>query len=171
MIHITWGGLGNDQGELIIEGTPIYNFAIGGQELWIDHICELGMKMDNTLPDDCFTFDNLGSSALTVGDVFYDRDVDKGFEFEIVSYMDAAGSPSASASAMPLSEADNQVDMGGALQLNSSGLKVTPLVSGARPLLPTGISVMFREGISQGGADATGGAYLEVNGVGVHVEI
>ena len=28
---------------------------------------------------------------------------------------------------------------------------------------------MFREGISQGGADATGGAYLEVNGVGVHV--
>ena len=33
--------------------------------------------------------------------------------------------------------------------------KVTPLVSGAQR--GTGISVMFREGISQGGADATGG--------------
>ena len=135
--------------------------------MWIDHICELGMEMDNTLPDNCFAFDNIGSSALTVGDVFFDRDVDKGFEFEIV-YMDAAGSQAHRPVRCTLR--NRQPSRYGWVQPNSSGLKVTPL-SVVRGTLPTGISVMFREGISQGGADATGGAYLEVNGVGVVSQI
>ncbi len=40
-LFVPWGGLGNDMGELLIDGQglPITSFAIGGQELWIDHIC------------------------------------------------------------------------------------------------------------------------------------
>ena len=35
------GGNGNDAGILVMHGQPIQEFAIGGQELWIDRICEL----------------------------------------------------------------------------------------------------------------------------------
>ncbi|MDG1891358.1 MAG: hypothetical protein P8L18_08605, partial [Verrucomicrobiota bacterium] len=38
-ISIPRGGLGNDTGEIHFFGTPINQFSIGGQELWIDHIC------------------------------------------------------------------------------------------------------------------------------------
>ena len=113
MIHVPWGGLGNDQGELIIEGTPIYSFAIGGQELWIDHICELGMEMDNTLPDDCFAFDNMEAQHLPSAMCFSIEMSTKASNLK--SFLMCCWQPSASASAMPLSETDNQVDMGGAL--------------------------------------------------------
>lgn len=41
-------GFGNDQGRLVIRG-PITSFAIGGQELWIDHVCYVP-RTHNFLP-------------------------------------------------------------------------------------------------------------------------
>jgi len=41
-------GFGNDQGRLVVQG-PITSFAIGGQELWIDHVCHVP-RTHNFLP-------------------------------------------------------------------------------------------------------------------------
>ncbi|NBQ26260.1 MAG: hypothetical protein EBU26_18770, partial [Verrucomicrobia bacterium] len=38
---VPMGGNGNDAGILVFQGQPIQEFAIGGQELWIDRICVL----------------------------------------------------------------------------------------------------------------------------------
>ena len=40
-LFVPWGGDGDGTGQLLIDGqgSPITSFAIGGQELWIDHIC------------------------------------------------------------------------------------------------------------------------------------
>ncbi|MEM7312013.1 MAG: GEVED domain-containing protein, partial [Planctomycetota bacterium] len=38
-VTVPAGGFGNDQGELVVNGV-INSFKIGGQELWIDHICQ-----------------------------------------------------------------------------------------------------------------------------------
>ena len=51
------GGNGNDTGILVFQGKPIQEFAIGGQELWIDRIC---------LPTGDPTRVNLWSIALSL---------------------------------------------------------------------------------------------------------
>ena len=40
-LSVPMGGNGNDAGILVMHGQPIQEFAVGGQELWIDRICEL----------------------------------------------------------------------------------------------------------------------------------
>ena len=56
IVSVPTGGLGNDTGELLIYGTSITQFTIGGQELWIDHICEYENQIP---PSDCpLTFYN-----------------------------------------------------------------------------------------------------------------
>jgi hypothetical protein len=50
MISVPTGGFGNDTGELLIYGTAITQFTIGGQELWIDHICDYENQIP---PSDC----------------------------------------------------------------------------------------------------------------------
>ena len=37
-VTVPVGGFGNDVGQLVLNGT-IHSFAVGGQELWIDHVC------------------------------------------------------------------------------------------------------------------------------------
>jgi hypothetical protein len=39
-VHISTGNLGNGKGVLVLSGT-INSLAIGGQELWIDHVCRV----------------------------------------------------------------------------------------------------------------------------------
>jgi hypothetical protein len=41
-LEVPFGGMGGDQGQLVIHGALISEFTIGGQELWIDHICQRG---------------------------------------------------------------------------------------------------------------------------------
>jgi|GEM_PF-1065969 len=50
MLSVPTGGLGNDTAELRMTGVPITQFIIGGQELWIDHICEYDEQIP---PSDC----------------------------------------------------------------------------------------------------------------------
>ncbi len=38
LIQVVAGGFGDDQGTLEVQG-PIHSFKVGGQELWIDHLC------------------------------------------------------------------------------------------------------------------------------------
>jgi hypothetical protein len=60
MLSVPTGGLGNDTGELRMTGAPITQFIIGGQELWIDHICEYDEQMppSNCPIDDYIAHDN-----------------------------------------------------------------------------------------------------------------
>jgi hypothetical protein len=39
-VHVSTGNLGNGMGALVLSGT-INSLAIGGQELWIDHVCRV----------------------------------------------------------------------------------------------------------------------------------
>lgn len=66
-------GLGNDKGKLFVFGT-ITSFAIGGQELWIDHICpESG----------CIDFEGLVfGTRYNVGDTF----TDSGAELSVLPF-------------------------------------------------------------------------------------
>jgi hypothetical protein len=66
----TWvkviGGLGNDTGRVFLFG-PVHQFAVGGQELFIDNVCPASC---------CVEFESLPlTSVYAVGDSFYDPDV------------------------------------------------------------------------------------------------
>ncbi len=60
-----YGGFGNDRGVLILEGV-IHQFAIGGQEFFIDHVC-IGKLLPPPPPptDNCIRFND-----LNVGDMY-----------------------------------------------------------------------------------------------------
>lgn len=70
MINVVSGGAGNDNGKLEIKGH-LNEFLVGGQELWIDHICPL-KGMDHPEPETpCVDFeDQPTGSSLVNGDSF-----------------------------------------------------------------------------------------------------
>jgi len=49
-VHVSTGNLGNGMGALVLSGT-INSLAIGGQELWIDHICRVYPVGETGKPD------------------------------------------------------------------------------------------------------------------------
>ena len=83
------GGFGNDKGELCLfaQGSAISEFAIGGQEFWIDHICakEKGDPGDPNDPKgDCVEFEELAlGDTYNVGDTFNVQNADGSLEFDV----------------------------------------------------------------------------------------
>ncbi len=83
-----FGGSGNDRGVLILEGT-INDFAIGGQEFFIDHVC-IGELLPPLPPptDDCIRFDDLNrGDKYSVSDTF----ISNGQQFELRPFQSADG--------------------------------------------------------------------------------
>lgn len=83
MLSVPTGGLGNDTGELRMTGVPITQFIIGGQELYIDHICEYD---EQTPPSNCpitgyLAHDNGHAAGIDepgIGDMDGSNDSDRG---------------------------------------------------------------------------------------------
>ena len=64
-----------------MHGQPIQEFAIGGQELWIDRICEL---KDDDHSMDCVEFEELNLGGVyIVGDVFSVANSDGSLKFDV----------------------------------------------------------------------------------------
>ena len=54
-LEVAYGGLGNDKGQLLIHGVSIAQFTLGGQELWIDHICQEEVPVNPECELDLYT--------------------------------------------------------------------------------------------------------------------
>jgi hypothetical protein len=67
------GGTGNDEGRVFLFG-PVYDFSVGGQELWLDNVCPGSC---------CVEFASLPAAGdYTVGDTFFDT----GVHFTVVPF-------------------------------------------------------------------------------------
>ena len=65
-VSVPSGGMGHDSGTLKLQGT-VEQFAIGGQEFWIDHIC----PCEPVVQRDCIDFEDLiATKEYFVGDMF-----------------------------------------------------------------------------------------------------
>ena len=83
-LSVPMGGNGNDTGILVFQGKPIQEFAIGGQELWIDRICLLtGDPNEGEPMVDCVEFEELNlADVYGVGDVFSVANSDGSLKFD-----------------------------------------------------------------------------------------
>jgi len=171
-VMVPWGGHGNDNGELILGGAPIYSFSIGGQELWIDHLCEMIEAPDGINEDaaQCYDFNNLASVLHPIGDIFSDQEDNPSFQFEVVGYEDQTSYTNTAGNAFIVGGASNDVADGKAVQLNSAGIRIMPQVSGSRPQLPNGISFLYRDDLVAASPGKVKDAYLAINGDGLLLE-
>jgi hypothetical protein len=118
-------GLGNDTGVLVLTGT-IQSFSIGGQELWIDHICPAS---------NCVDFeDPLLGAQYNVGDVFFDS----GVQLTAVDFFWSNGNPAVGGYA-EISNAGLAGGTGQEIQLNNISLDF------AFPVPPDRLTLRFGE--------------------------